>query len=442
MQIICPEDRNYAQKLKKMDRRATSDPKVRMVVEEIFAAVRKEGDKALLRYTEKFGGPKLKPAELSVSPAELASARRSLTGDTRKAILAARANVRAFARRSLRKSWFMKNKQGAIVGERFDPFQRVGIYVPGGTAPLVSSAIMTCTLAATAGVPEIVVVTPPGRDGSIHPALLGALVECGATEVYRAGGAQAIAALAEGTKMIRPVQKIFGPGNAYVVEAKRQCFGQVAIDLLPGPSEVLVMADASSQAAWVAADLLAQCEHGQGSIAVLVTDSKRLLRGVEAELKKQIPLLGRAGELAKALKNAALVLVADRDAMVRFANQFAAEHVAIAAEAPGEMASGLHSSGAIFMGSFSPVAAGDFLAGPSHELPTGGAGKSFAGLTVDQFQRRTSMVMYDEPSLKASLPTLATFSTLEGLDAHGRSAAIRLEKKEKASRKGRKGREN
>lgn len=434
MQIICPEDRNYALKLKKMDRRATSDPKVRLVVEEILAAVRKEGDVALLRYIEKFGGPKLTPAELYVSPAELAAARRSLSGDTRKAILAARSNVRAFARRSLRKSWFMKNKQGAIVGERFDPFQRVGIYVPGGTAPLVSTAIMTCTLAAAAGVPEIVVVTPPARDGSIHPALLGALVECGATEVYRAGGAQAIAALAEGTKMIRSVQKIFGPGNSYVVEAKRQCFGQVAIDLLPGPSEVLVLADATAQAAWVAADLLAQCEHGHGSMAILVTDSKDLLQEVEAELKKQIPLSGRSTELAKALKNAALVLVADRDAMVRLANQFAPEHVAIATEAPGELASRLHSSGAIFMGGLSPVAAGDFLAGPSHTLPTGGAGKSFAGLTVDQFQRRTSMLMFDEPSLKASLPFLETFSALEGLDAHGRSAAIRLEKKKRKTK--------
>lgn len=427
MQILSPQDRDYAAQLKKLHRRATPDPKVRLVVEEILAAVRKEGDRALLRYIKKFGGPRLQPGTLAVTPAELAAARRALTGRTRKAILAARTNVRAFAKRSLRKSWFMKNKQGATVGERFDPFPRVGIYVPGGTAPLVSSAVMTCTLAAAAGVPEIVVTTPPAPDGSIHPALLGALVECGATEVYRAGGAQAIAALAEGTKTIRPVAKIFGPGNAYVVEAKRQCFGRVAIDLLPGPSEVLVIADKTSRPEWVAADLLAQCEHGHGSVAVLVTDSRRLLRAVEAELKRQIPLSGRSQELAKALKNVVLVEVPDRQAAIRLANQFAAEHVAIAADQPGEISRHLHTSGAIFLGGLSPVAAGDFLAGPSHTLPTGGAGRSFAGLTADQFQRRTSMLLFDKPSLEASLPFLETFSALEGLDAHGRSAALRLE---------------
>jgi histidinol dehydrogenase len=435
MKIIYPEDRSYDRWLKKMNRRSTPDPKVRAVVEEILAAVREEGDVALLRYTEKFGGPQLNPSELYVSPAELAAARRQLPDETHKAIRTARTNVRAFAKKSLRKSWFMKNKQGAIVGERFDPFQRVGIYVPGGTAPLVSSAIMTCTLAATAGVPQIVVVTPPASDGSLHPALLGALVECGATEVYRAGGAQAIAALALGTKMILPVQKIFGPGNAYVVEAKRQCFGEVAIDLLPGPSEILVIADNTATPAWVAADLLAQCEHGLGSVAVLVTDSRRILKEVAAELKKQIPLSGRARELAKALRNAALILVPDLAAAVTVANQFAAEHVSIATKSPGEIAQQLHTSGAIFLGGLSPVAAGDFLAGPSHELPTGGAGKSFAGLTVDQFQRRTSMVMFDEPSLKASLPTLKTFSSIEGLDAHGRSATIRIPKKPSKAKK-------
>ena len=211
---------------------------------------------------------------------ELDAVRAGLSKDVRKAILSAKSNVRAFAKRGLRKNWFTKNRQGAIVGERFDPFQRVGIYVPGGTAPLVSTAVMTCTLAAAAGVAEIVAVTPPARDGSLQPALLGALVECGATEVYRVGGAQAIAALAFGTKTIRPVQKVFGPGNAYVVEAKRQVFGHVAIDLLPGPSEILVIADDSANPEWIAADLLAQSEHGQGSIAILLTTSPRLLENV------------------------------------------------------------------------------------------------------------------------------------------------------------------
>jgi len=434
MQVIRPENRGYVKWLKKLNRRAIPDPKVRATVEDILHAIARDGDAPLIRFTEKFGGPRLTASQLYVTPAELADARRTLPKDVRQAILAARANVRAFARRSMRKSWFMKNKQGAIVGERFDPFQRVGIYVPGGTAPLVSTAVMTCTLAAAAGVPEIVAVTPAAKDGSVHPALLGALAECGATEVYRVGGAQAIGALAHGTKTIRPVQKIFGPGNAYVVEAKRQVFGQVAIDLLPGPSEVLVIADDSANPDWIAADLLAQSEHGHGSVAILLTDSARILQEVAEELEKQVRLCGRPKELALALKNASLVLVGDRDEAIALANQFAAEHVSIATKNPGEVALRLHTSGAIFMGGISPVVAGDFLAGPSHELPTGGAGRSFAGLTVDQFQRRTSVVMFDQPSLQASLPIIETFSKIEGLDAHGRSAAIRLSSGRRTSR--------
>jgi histidinol dehydrogenase len=427
MQVIRPADRGYDKLLRKLNRRSAPDPKVREVVSEILEAVVHEGDEAVIRYTEKFGGVRLDAQRLFITPAELGAARSGLPKDVLRAILSARANVRAFARRSLRKSWFMKNKQGAVVGERFDPFQRVGIYIPGGTAPLVSTAVMTCTLAAAAKVREIVAVTPSAPDGSVQPALLGALAECGATEVYRLGGAQAIAALAFGTKTIRPVQKIFGPGNAYVVEAKRQVFGRVAIDLLPGPSEILVLADNSANPEWIAADLLAQSEHGQGSIAILLTDSARVVEAVEASVNRQIVSSGRRKQLALALKNASLVLVENMDAAVTIANQFAAEHVAIATKRPGEIALQLTAAGAIFLGGISPVVGGDFLAGPSHELPTGGAAKSFAGLTADQFQRRTSVVMFDQPSLRASLPVIETFSRIEGLDAHGRSASIRLD---------------
>lgn len=428
MKVLRPGDRGYEKALAALSRRAVPDPKVRSLVAEILSDIEEKGDAALLRYTKKFGGPSLAPSQIPVAPAETARAIAELPADTRRAISAARANVRNFARRSLRKSWFMKNRQGAVVGERFDPFQRVGIYIPGGNAPLVSSAIMTCTLASAAGVREIVAVTPAGKDGRVHPALLAALAECGATEIYRVGGAQAIAALAVGTRTIRPVQKIFGPGNAWVVEAKRQAFGRVAIDLLPGPSEVLVIADSTANPAWIAADLLAQSEHGHGSAAILVTDSPKILAGVEKSLSRQIKLSKRPKELASALKNAALILVGDMESAIKIANSYAAEHVSVATSRPGEIALQLTSSGAIFLGGISPVVGGDFLAGPSHELPTGGAGKSFAGLTADQFQRRTSVVMFDEPSLRASLPYLETFSRVEGLDAHGRSARIRLEK--------------
>lgn len=428
MQILRPKDKAYRRGIESLKRSYEADPAVRATVEEILGAVAKEGDEALLRYTKKFGGPDIAPYQIPVTPLEISEACNALPAETRKAIDAARSNVRAFAKRSLRKSWFMKNRQGAITGERFDPFQRVGIYIPGGTAPLVSTAVMTCTLANAAGVPEIIAVTPAGPDGKVHPALLAALSRCGATEIYRVGGAQAIAALAHGTKTILPVQKIFGPGNSYVVEAKRQVFGKVAIDLLPGPSEVLVIADKSAKPDWVAADLLAQAEHGHGSQAILVTDSEKILTGVEKAVEKQTKLSKRPAELAKALKNTKLILVEDMEDAIRIANEYASEHVAIATEAPGEIALQLRTSGAIFLGGLSPVVGGDFLAGPSHELPTGGAGRSFAGLTVDQFQRRTSIVMFDEDSLRASLPHIETFSAIEGLDAHGRSASIRLKK--------------
>ncbi|MEI6032842.1 MAG: histidinol dehydrogenase [Verrucomicrobiae bacterium] len=429
MRVLRPEDKGYKKAIAALSRRAVADPKVRAVVSKILAAVEAKGDAALIRYTKKFGGPALLASQIPVSPAETARAIAELPADARRAISAARTNVRNFARRSLRKSWFMKNRQGAVVGERYDPFRRVGIYIPGGTAPLVSSAIMTCTLAAAAGVPEIVATTPAGKNGCVHPALLAALAECGATEIYRIGGAQAVAALACGTKSIRPVQKIFGPGNAYVVEAKRQVFGRVAVDLLPGPSEVLVIADSTAQPDWIAADLLAQSEHGHGSQAILVTDSQKILSAVEKALARQIKLSERPKELASALGNATLILVPDMSSAIHLANAYAPEHVSIATARPGDIARHLTSSGGIFLGGLSPVAGGDFLAGPSHELPTGGAGKSFAGLTVDQFQRRTSVVMFDEPSLRASLPFLETFSRIEGLDAHGRSARIRIEKK-------------
>jgi len=428
VQILRPKDKAYRRGIESLKRSYEADPAVRATVEEILGAVAKEGDEALLRYTKKFGGPDIAPYQIPVTPLEISEACNALPAETRKAIAAARSNVKAFAKRSLRKSWFMKNRQGAITGERFDPFQRVGIYIPGGTAPLVSTAVMTCTLAEAAGVPEIVAVTPAGPDGKVHPALLAALSRCGATEIYRVGGAQAIAALAHGTKTILPVQKIFGPGNSYVVEAKRQVFGKVAIDLLPGPSEVLVIADKTAKPDWVAADLLAQAEHGHGSQAILVTDSEKILTGVEKAIEKQTKLSKRPAELAKALKNTKLILVEDMEAAIRIANEYASEHVAIATEAPGEIALQLRTSGAIFLGGLSPVVGGDFLAGPSHELPTGGAGRSFAGLTVDQFQRRTSIVMFDEDSLRASLPHIETFSAIEGLDAHGRSASIRLKK--------------
>jgi len=403
-----------------------ADPKVRSVVEEILADVEKRGDLALRDWTKKFGGPALSKAKLRVTSQEIESALHDLPAKVRKAILASRANVDAFARKSLRKTWFTKNRQGGVAGERFDPFQRVGLYIPGGTAPLVSSAIMTTTLARAAGVPEIVTVTPCAPDGTVNSSLVAALSLCGATEIYRIGGAQAVAALAMGTKTIAPVQKIYGPGSVWVVEAKRQLFGRVAVDLLPGPSEVLVIADETARSSWIAADLLAQAEHGHGSAAILLTTSEEILRQVKAEIKRQQKLSSRKNELGKALRNTTLILVESLAQAARIANEYAAEHVSIVTREPGNVSASLTTSGAVFLGGMSPVAVGDFLAGPSHELPTGGAGKSFSGLTVDQFQRRTSVVRYNREALEKAEPLIRVFSEIEGLDAHGRSVSIRL----------------
>jgi histidinol dehydrogenase len=426
MRLISHKDRDFSRMLVELNRQAEPRAEVRETVAEVITAVRNKGDAALLAYSVKFGGPKLAPAKIRVTPAEIKKARASLTPAVRKALTTSIANVTAFAKKSLRRNWSMKNAQGALVGERFDPLPRVGLYVPGGTAPLVSSAIMTCGFAKAAGVPEIVAVTPAAKDGTVAPALLAALDLCGATEIYRVGGAQAIAALAYGTKTIRPVTKIFGPGNAYVVEAKRQVFGRVGIDLLPGPSEVLVIADAKANPVWVAADLLAQSEHGVGSVVVLLSDSDKLIASVQKEIARQSTLSSRPEHLAKAMANAVLVRVRDLNQAVEIANGFSAEHVSLAVRNPEKIASSLNSAGGIFLGDISPVAAGDFLAGPSHELPTGGAGKAFAGLTAEQFQRRTSIVRYDEASLKKSLPIIETFCAVEGLDAHGRSVSLRL----------------
>ena len=422
MNVLRHDQAGFSEALNALKRHAEPTDEVRATVAEIIAAIRRDGDAALLALTAKFGGPEMKAAQLAVTEAA------SVDAATRRAISTADRNVFAFAKKSLRKSWSGRNAQGARVGERFDPFQRVGVYVPGGSAPLVSTAIMTVTVARAAGCPEIVATTPCGRDGSVNPALLCALRKAGATEIYRVGGAQAIAAMAYGTATIRPVQKIFGPGSPWVVEAKRQSFGQVAIDLLPGPSEILVLADASANAAWVAADLLAQAEHGHGSSILFITDSAKLLGAEEKEIAKQAATLSRRDYLTEVLeKNAALILVKKIADGVAIANDFAPEHISIVAKNEDALAKNIRTSGAIFLGGWSPVAAGDFVAGPSHTLPTGGAGKSFPGLMADMFQRRTSIVKLDRASLKKSVGTIEQFSKIEGLDAHGRSASIRFE---------------
>jgi histidinol dehydrogenase len=321
----------------------------------------------------------------------------------------------------------MRNSHGAAVGEKFDPFTRVGVYIPGGKAPLMSTALMTVTLAKAAGCKEIVVCTPCGKDGFVNPALLYAAKAAGATEIYKVGGAQAIAAMAYGTATIGRTQKIFGPGNAYVVTAKRLVVGHVAIDLLPGPSELLVLADETANAKYAAADMLAQAEHGSGDERVwLVTTSAKILKGVEKELKAQLEKRDRREFISASLENSWLVLVKTLQEGIALTNDLAPEHCEVLMRNPRKVSAGILTAGAIFLGPWSPTVLGDYVAGPSHTLPTGGAGASFGGLTVDQFQRRTSVVEYGKGPLKKALPAIWKFAELEGLTAHGESAQVRL----------------
>lgn len=426
MNILSHKSPTFAADLLSLDRRHIPTPELMAYVGNIIDTVRSGGDKAVADFANQFDHASLSPHDLAVPPDVVAAASKSVPSKVKKALKASCRNVVAFAKRSLRKDWDMKNEQGAVVGESYQPFQRVGIYVPGGTAPLISTVIMTVTLAKAAGVPEIVVCSPCGPDGRINDAMLYALHLAGATEIYRIGGAHAIAALTFGTESIRPVDKIMGPGNKFVVEAKRQLFGAVAIDLLPGPSEIMVLADDSARPDFIAADLLAQAEHGRDSKVLLATPSLKLLRAVEKEVARLLDLLPRADIARASLESGGyLVHIKDLNQGVAIANAWAPEHLSLVVRNDRKLIPLIRTSGAIFVGNYSPVAAGDFLAGPSHTLPTGGAGKSFPGLTVDQFQRRTSIVRLNRSALRKSEPFISTFSEIEGLAAHGLSASIR-----------------
>jgi len=367
MRAIRHTDKNFTAQLREVTAASSLfDGEIEKRTRAILDDVHIRGDAALLELTERFDGAKLEVEQLAVTQAEFLSASIKADAALRTAVLAAEKNIAGFARKSLRKNWQMKNSHGASTGEKFDPFTRVGIYIPGGTAPLVSTALMTITLARAAGCQEIVVTTPCGRDGSINAALLFAARAAGATEIYRVGGAQAIAAMAYGTNTIRRVQKIFGPGNAYVVTAKRLLVGYVAIDLLPGPSEVLVLADDTANPAFAAADLLAQAEHGSGHERVwLITTSAKILSAVEREIKRQLPKLPRRDLIERALKNNSwLILVKTLEDAITLANQLAPEHCEVMTRNPRRVSTRILTAGAIFLGNWSPTVLGDYVAGP------------------------------------------------------------------------------
>lgn len=430
MKVIRHRDEDFAEQIQSLTVRSSLfDPVIEERTRSICEAVRQRGDEAVLELTRKFDGAQLTADDLVVTKAELQKATSAADTQLREALKAASANISTFSQLARRHDWDTRNQEGGRVGEKFDPFQRVGLYIPGGTAPLVSTALMTILLAKVAGCPEIVVCTPCDAEGKVNDALLFAAKQAGANEIYRIGGAQAIAAMAYGTQTIRPVQKVFGPGNAYVVMAKRLLFGYVSVDLLPGPSELLILADKTANPAFCAADLLAQAEHGSGHERTwLITDSSALLKSVQKEMDRQLSSLNRADRIRQALDaNGYLIQVKSLDQGVELANALAPEHCEIMTKNPRSLSREVKTAGAIFLGDWSPTVLGDYVAGPSHTLPTGGAGLSFAGLTVDQFQRRTSIVEYNRTSLKKSVPLVEVIAGHEGLTAHARSASIRLE---------------
>ncbi len=429
MKVIRYSDPDFAAQLQEVIAPSSLfDPTIESRARAILKKVRAGGAPALCELTKKFDGAKLTPGQLQVTTAELMAASLKADAGLRAAIAEADHNVAQFAAQSRRQAWSMRNSHGATVGEKFDPFQRVGVYIPGGMAPLVSTAIMTVSLARVAGCPEIAVCTPCGRDGSINPALLYAARAAGATEIWRVGGAQAIAAMAYGAGPLRKVQKIFGPGNAYVVAAKRLVVGHVAIDLLPGPSELLVLADDTASARFIAADMLAQLEHGSGyERCWLVTTSAKLLRAVQKEIERQLPGLPRRELITKAMQRETwLVQTKTLEDALALTNTLAPEHCEVMTRNARPVSARIHTAGAIFLGPWTPTVLGDYVAGPSHTLPTGGAGVSFPGLSVDQFQRRTSLVEYNRAALKKALPAVRKFGEVEGLSAHAASAGTRF----------------
>lgn len=409
--------------------RPACPPEIEERVRAIVGEVMMSGDVAVFAQIKKFDGADLNAATVRVSEQEIADAEAQVSAKLKSAVALAIRHVRDFAKETIPSSWISPAREGVLLGEQFNPMQRVACYVPGGTAPLVSSAIHTVAIAKAAGVPEIVAATPPRKDGTINPATLYALKKAGATEIYKMGGATAIAALAYGTSTIRPVEKIVGPGNAYVAAAKRLVYGRVAIDMVAGPSEVMVIADKTANPEWIAADMLSQAEHGSGlEQAVLVTDSKELLSDVHDAILRQADSLTRQGPLRKVIENGIyLILAPNLDIAAEIGSKYAPEHLELQGMQARKLLRKIKAAGAIFLGEWTPEPAGDFTAGPSHVLPTAGTAKFFHGITASDFIRRSSILSYTEQALAADKKALLMFAGTEGLDGHGRSISIRFD---------------
>ncbi|MBR2357116.1 MAG: histidinol dehydrogenase [Lentisphaeria bacterium] len=430
MKILDYRKSDFAAGLEVIYNRPSYPATIEDAVRNIVNNVRSEGDKALQRYALEFDKAELTPAEFKVSAAEIAAAEKSLDKSAKAAIKTALKNVQSFARLRIPKAWKKLVRKGVTLGEQFVPMERVGVYIPGGTAPLVSTVIHTAGIAKAAGVKEIVAVTPPGKDGKVHPAVLYAMKAAGVTEIYRLGGVYGIAAMAYGTETVPKVEKIVGPGNAYVTAAKKLVYGAVAIDMVAGPSEIMVIADETADPDKIAADMLSQAEHGSGlEQALTVTTDETMPEKILTALSERKSTLPRMATVDKVLEQGSwIIVVKDMAQASEIAGKYAPEHLEICCKDARKVAKTIKAAGALFIGHWAPEPIGDFCAGPSHVLPTAGSAKFFSGLTVEGFFRRMSTVEYTEEAIQKEIAVAEKFAEMEGLAAHGRSASSRRSK--------------
>ena len=406
--------------------RGTAETDVSDIVADILAEVRQQGDAALLAYAKQFDKADLQALE--VSEAEIDAAFQKVEPAFIAVLQQAAENIRAFHRRQVRNS-FVITGDGIVTGQKITPIAKVGLYVPGGTAAYPSTVLMDAIPAKIAGCKEICITTPALPDGSINPVILAAAKIAGVDRIFKTGGAQAVAALAYGTQSVPKVDKIVGPGNAFVAEAKRQVFGLVAIDMIAGPSEILVIADGKSNAAYVAADMLSQAEHDKMASAVLVTDSMALAEAVSAELERQLALLPREEIARTSIEQNGKIIVADRlDDVIAVANEIAPEHLELCVDNPFDYLDKIENAGSIFMGRYCPEALGDYFAGPNHTLPTSGTARFSSPLSVDDFVKKSQYTYYTKDALGAVADQIALFAQKEGLEAHAKSVTIRMDK--------------
>ena len=406
--------------------------KFEAAVADILANVKEKGDEALFSYTKEFDKVEVTPETIRVTEAEIEEAYKAVDASLLEVIRKALVNIRNYHEKQRQNSWFTSTENGTMLGQKVTPLNPVGVYDPGGKAVYPSSVLMNIVPAKVAGVPHIVMTTPPGKDGKVNPSTLVAAKEAGADEIYKVGGAQAIGALAYGTASIPKVDKIVGPGNIFVALAKKAVYGHVSIDSIAGPSEILVLADETANAHYVAADLLSQAEHAEMASAILITTSTELAQNVEKEIEGYLKVLSRKEIIEKSLENFGYILIAeDMDEAIEAANEIASEHMEIVTKNAFEVMMKVRNAGAIFIGEYSSEPLGDYFAGPNHVLPTNGTAKFFSALSVDDFIKKSSIVYYSRSALQEIHKDIIQFASSEQLTAHANSIAVRFEEEDK-----------